>query len=137
MSVGRVTIHRDRAYCGDGGGARRPRAGVEDRQFTEHVGRAQDREKRRLAVRRPVADLDLAGNDDVQQVAGLTLGEHHVPAWEVGGLQVAGQRGHGVEFDSLEDSSPAEDFVHGWPHKLLSRMTRLFSRCRLSKPTQA
>jgi hypothetical protein len=50
-----------------------------------------------------------------------------VPAWEVGGLQLAGQRGHRVRFDSLEDSSPAEDFVHGWPHKLLSRMTRSFN----------
>ena len=43
------------------------------------------------------------------------MGEHGVPAAEVGGLQLAGQRGRSVGFDSLEDSSPAEDFVHGWP----------------------
>jgi hypothetical protein len=43
------------------------------------------------------------------------VGEHGVPAAEVGGLQLAGQRGRRVGFDSLEDSSPAEDFVHGWP----------------------
>jgi len=55
-------------------------------------------------------------------------GRTRVPAAEVGGLQLAGQRGRRVGFDSLEDSSPAEDFVHGWPHQLLSRMTRLFSR---------
>jgi hypothetical protein len=47
--------------------------------------------------------------------AGPTLREHGVPAWEVGGLQLAGQRGRRVGCDSLEDSSPAEDFVHGWP----------------------
>jgi hypothetical protein len=101
--------------------------GVEDRQFTEHVGRAQDGAQRLLAVRRLDADLDLAGDDDVQPVAGLTLGEHCVTAREVGGLQMAGQRGRRVGCDSL-DSSPAEDFVHGWPHQLLSRMTRLSGR---------
>ena len=50
------------------------------------------------------ADLDLAGNHDVQPVAGLTLDEHGMPAWEVGGLQLAGQRGRRIGFDSLEDS---------------------------------
>jgi hypothetical protein len=42
-----------------------------------------------------------AGNDDVQQIAGLTLVEHGVPAWEAGGLQLAGQRGRRVRIDSL------------------------------------
>ena len=68
----------------------------------EHVGWAQDGEQSLLAVRRPGADLDLAGNDDVQQVAG---GEHGVPAGEVGGLQLAGEGGRRVGLDSLEDSS--------------------------------
>ena len=40
-----VAVHRDRTDSGDGGGARGPRTGVEDRQFTEHVGRAQDGEQ--------------------------------------------------------------------------------------------
>jgi hypothetical protein len=33
-----------------------------------------------------VADFDLAGNDDVEPVAGLALGEHGVSAGEVDGL---------------------------------------------------
>jgi hypothetical protein len=35
-----VAVHRDRTDSGDGGDARSPRAGVEDRQFAKHVGRA-------------------------------------------------------------------------------------------------
>jgi hypothetical protein len=35
-------------------------------------------------------------------VAGLTLGEDGVPAWEVDGLQLLGQRGDCTVFDSLE-----------------------------------
>jgi hypothetical protein len=36
--------------------------------------------------------LTLAGNDDVQPVAGLAFSEYGVPAWKVDGLELFGQR---------------------------------------------
>ena len=56
-------------------------------------------------------------------IAGLSLGEHGVPAWEVDGLQLLGQRRYGAGFDSLEDSGPRQDLVHVAPLKLLGDMT--------------
>jgi hypothetical protein len=66
--------------------------------------------------------------ETMTELAGLTLGERRVPTEEVDGLQLTGERGHRVGLNSLEDSSPAEDFVHEWPHQLLSQMTRLFNQ---------
>jgi hypothetical protein len=100
----RVAVHRDRANFGDGGGARRPGAGVEERHLAEHVRGAHDGEQVFLAVRRTVADLDLARNDDVDPVAGLTLGEHGVPAGEVDGLQLFGQCGGRSGFAGTAES---------------------------------
>src|SRR4029077_9378425 len=40
----RVAVHRHRAHLGDGGGARRPWARVEDRELTGHVRRTHDGE---------------------------------------------------------------------------------------------
>jgi hypothetical protein len=40
------------------------------------------------AVGGAAADLDLAGNDDVEPVAGLSFGEDSLPAREVNVMQV-------------------------------------------------
>jgi len=43
----------------------------------------------------------LSRNDAVQPVAGLTLAEHGVPAWEVDALKLLGERGGRTGFDAL------------------------------------
>mgnify|MGYP000659138807 CR=1 FL=1 len=88
----RLAVHRHRAHLGDGGGAGGSRPGVEDRQLAEHVRRAHDRQQVLPAVRGPPTDLHLAGDDDVQPIAGLTLGEYRVPTREIDRLQLLGQR---------------------------------------------
>jgi hypothetical protein len=42
------------------------------------------------------ADLDLAGFDDVQPVAGLTLGEDGLPTCEVDGMELFCQSSRGA-----------------------------------------
>ncbi len=111
----RVTVHRHRAHLGDGGGARGTGPRVEDRQLAEHVRRTHDGQQVLATVRRTAADLHLAGNDDVQAVAGLALGEDRMPAREVDGLQLLRQRRYGGRFDALEDSGPGQDLVHVAP----------------------
>jgi len=75
--------------------------------ISPNMSEAHDGEHILLAVRRTDADFDLSRNDDVQPVAGLTLAEHGVPAWEVDALKLLGERGDRTGFDSLEDSCPA------------------------------
>ena len=75
--------------------------------ISSNMSEAHDGEQILLAVRRTDADFDLSRNDDVQPVAGLTLAEHGVPAWEVDALKLLGERGDRTGFDSLEDSCPA------------------------------
>jgi len=75
--------------------------------ISPNMSEVHDGEQILLAVRRTDADFDLSRNDDVQPVAGLTLAEHGVPAWEVDALKLLGERGDRTGFDSLEDSCPA------------------------------
>jgi len=49
---------------------------------------AHDRQQMVAAVGGAAADLDLAGNDDVEPVAGLSFGEDSLPAREVNLMQV-------------------------------------------------
>ena len=75
---------RDEHGVGHGGHGRRPRAGVEERQLAEHLAGAEDGEQVLPAVRRGAAQLDLAVEDDVQLVAGVTLVEEHLAAAQLG-----------------------------------------------------
>jgi hypothetical protein len=52
------------------------RAGIEDREFTEHFCGPHDRLQVIASVGAATAELDLAGGDDVELVTGLAFGVH-------------------------------------------------------------
>ena len=63
-------VHGDRTHLGDGGGARRPRARVEDRQLAKHVRRAHDRQQVLPAVGSGGRSSPAVEND-VEPITGL------------------------------------------------------------------
>src|SRR5262249_37678874 len=64
-------------YVGDRGRGGRTRPGIEDGQLPDGVGGAHDRDQVLPAVGRAATELDLAGQHDVQAVAGLAFVEDH------------------------------------------------------------
>ena len=77
-----------------GVGVGRSRAAVGDTQLTEHPAGLDDRQRELAAVRGPDHDLDAAGDDHEQCVAGIAPGEHHLPAPED---PQSGRCGDGIE----------------------------------------
>ena len=85
----------------------RARARVEQRQLAELVGRAHHRDQVLPAVGGLPAELHLAGQHDVEAVAGLALVEEGGAARRVEDLELAAQRLDVGGVDALEQPGPA------------------------------
>src|SRR4029077_12328061 len=81
---------------------RRARAGVEQRQLSEHLTRTEDREEVLAAVGGGAAELHLAVDHDVQPVAGVALMEQHVTPPELGVAHRPAQGGGGLVVERAE-----------------------------------
>src|SRR5690606_35408759 len=91
---------------------------VEQRELTEHLAGAEDRQQVLATVARPAAQLDLALRDDVEPVARLALAEEHVTPDQLHGHHGLEERARLLAFHVREEGGREYDVVvHQWcPH---------------------